>query len=112
MTIIYEVNLKIQNDTAEDYLKWLRPHIDEILKLDGFVRADLFSRNPEDEGGEKDANHVYFTVQYHLVSRQALDDYLKNHAPRMREDGLKRFGGKFTASRRVLQFVEAHQGKK
>ena len=38
---------------------------------------------------------------YHLRSQSDLDNYLANHAAHMREDGIKRFGQKFSASRRV-----------
>ena len=37
-----------------------------------------------------------------LTGADALQAYLRDHAPRMREDGLARFGGRFRAQRRVL----------
>jgi hypothetical protein len=73
-----------------------------MLKFEGFKSAELFSRNPEDEGQPKDDEHFYFTVQYKLASRAALDDYIKNHSPKMRQEGLDRFGTKFSATRRIL----------
>ena len=42
-------------------------------------------------------------VQYGVRDAQVLQAYFDQHAPRMREDGVARFGGKFSASRRVLE---------
>ena len=44
-------------------------------------------------------------VQYTLRDRASLDAYLRDHAPRMRAEGEARFGGRFRASRRVLECV-------
>jgi hypothetical protein len=41
-------------------------------------------------------------VRYRLRDRAALDDYLRDHAPRMRAEGLARFGDAFRAQRRVM----------
>ena len=43
------------------------------------------------------------TVHYRVSDRKKLQDYFDVHAARLRGDGLKRFGGKMTASRRVLR---------
>ena len=32
-----------------------------------------------------------------------MDNYLKQHAPKMREPAMKRFGGRFSASRRIFK---------
>jgi hypothetical protein len=41
-------------------------------------------------------------VQYTLVDASALDAYLREHAPRLRADGVARFGDGFRAHRRIL----------
>ena len=41
--IIYEVNLTIDPDSAEEYATWLQPHIAHILEIDGFL--DLLRPN-------------------------------------------------------------------
>lgn len=105
--VIYEVNLKVQNDIIEAYLTWLRAHIVELLKIDGFLSVEIFYRKPQDEGEMMDEQNTYLTVQYKVDSRQSLDNYFKDHAARFREDGIKRFGGKFSASRRILSFSES-----
>jgi quinol monooxygenase YgiN len=93
--VIYEVNLAVQPDAAHDYAAWLDGHIREILRIDGFLSAEWFQ---VDDAG--DARQ--WTVQYRLRDRRSLEDYLANHAARMRADGESRFGGRFTATRRVM----------
>ena len=45
---------------------------------------------------------VLRTCLYTVESRAALEEYLTEHSARMRADGMSRFGGKFSAARRVL----------
>ncbi|QDQ40331.1 DUF4286 family protein [Legionella geestiana] len=47
-----------------------------------------------------------FTVHYRLQNRDSLEHYFKENAAAMREDGLRRFGGRFSASRRILELVK------
>lgn len=98
MRVVYEVNLDVDAQIADAFRAWLDAHVREILRLDGFVVARLFEvREPAPEAGR-----VALCVQYTLRDAAALDIYLCEHAPRMRADGLARFGGRFSAQRRVM----------
>ena len=70
--------------------------------MEGFESSQVFKRVPEDEGLPKDDYHRYFTVQYVVKNREALEEYFKVKAPKMRQDGIDRFGSKFSAARRIL----------
>lgn len=94
--VVYEVNLHVDTDVAEAYVAWLHEHIREILQLHGFTGATLYIADAEEDGRR------HFTVHYVLRDRASLDDYFERHAARFRQDGLDRFGGRFTADRRVL----------
>jgi quinol monooxygenase YgiN len=96
--IVYEVRASVEDAVAADYRAWLGPHVAEILAIPGFTRAELLV-----EDGEP--GRTVFCVRYHLADRAALQAYLRDHAPRLRADGLARFGGRFTASRRVSELV-------
>ena len=48
------------------------------------------------------AGRIALCVQYALKDQAAFDDYLRDHAPRLRADGMARFGDRFQASRRML----------
>ena len=95
--IIYEVNISVDEEIANEYLLWLRKHIDRLLQLDGFLHADCFEAGREREGKRE------LVVHYHLRDRESLEDYLARHADRMRREGTERFPGRFTAFRRVLE---------
>ncbi|MFC3550637.1 DUF4286 family protein [Lysobacter cavernae] len=97
--VIYEVNLDLDAVIRAEYLAWLDAHVREICALPGFVAATVFDvLDPAAEPG-----HERLCVQYTLSDAAALDAYLREHAPRMRAEGVARFGERFRASRRVLQ---------
>ncbi len=95
--VIYEVNIRVQNDTADAFFEWLNTHVQEMISLPGFFSAKVCSISKDD-----DSENKYFTCLYVLESTDKLNDYFANHASAMRQDGLNRFGGKFTAERRIL----------
>lgn len=99
--VIYEVNLTVNNDIFQEYYHWLVPHVEMILQFRGFKKA----RISKEKIAEDNISTTKLTVQYTLDTEENLDAYLKNHSPAMREDGIKRFGDKFSATRRV--FVES-----
>lgn len=97
MNIIYEVNLSVQPEIEAEYRAWLVDHIGEILALPGFIGAQSF-----DVQQDASISTIAICVQYRLESQAALDDYLQQHAPRLRADGITKFGDRFSATRRVL----------
>ena len=94
--ILYEVRLDVDAGIAHEFRDWLVAHVRDIVALPGFVRADILRE-------ERGAGRVGWCAQYWLVDRAALDAYLREHAPRMRADGLQRFPDRFTAERRILE---------
>ena len=96
--VVYEVNLDLDAAIRGEYLTWLAAHVEEICALPGFTGAVVFEvTDPPPAPGR--AN---LSVQYRLVDQAALDVYFRDHAPRLRSEGLARFGARFRASRRVL----------
>ena len=96
--IVYEVNLDIDATIAADYRAWLDAHVARILALPGFTGARIFEvLEPAAPSGT-----AALCVQYALRDRTAFDAYLRDHAARMRSEGIARFGDHFRASRRIL----------
>ena len=96
--LVYEVNLAVDAEVADAFAAWLPGHVAELLALPGFLSADIFRiEEPAAPAGE-----VALSVRYRLRDRAALDHYVDAHAPRLRADGIARFGGRFRAERRVL----------
>ena len=93
--LIYEVNIQVDNDAAEAMAVWMKEHVREMLDLDGFEGATWYVLDPE-KGRQR------WSVHYQVESWRRLNAYFENHAETMRQDGLDRFGGKFSADRRVL----------
>lgn len=96
---VYEVNVELDAGIADAYRAWLDAHVREILALPGFSGASVMEVvDPAPAHGS-----VALCVQYRLRDAAALEAYLRDHAPRLRADGIARFGDGFRAWRRILE---------
>ena len=102
--IVYEVNVLVRREIEADYRDWLDAHVREIVALPGFTGAEVFDRREPVAA----ADEVAICMQYRLRDAAALTDYLREHAPRLRADGLARFGAGFRAERRVLERIKGY----
>lgn len=102
--IIYEVNLEVDEEINYKMAAFLQEHLQQMLTFKGFRTAYWFFRRPEDEP-EAPTETTLWTIQYVVDSREDLDDYLANHAEKMRGETTDRFGDKFKASRRILNLL-------
>ncbi len=98
--LIYEVNLYVDNAVAEEMAVWMKDHIREMLAFEGFVGATWYQRDPE-EGRQR------WVVHYQVERWDQVNAYFEHHADAMRQDELARFGGSFSADRRVLMERES-----
>lgn len=71
---VYEVNLAIDRDIEEEYILWLEAHIPEVLIVDGFKHAVIYSREASDDPS---VDRAFYTVQYSVESREALEAYFR-----------------------------------
>ena len=99
-SVVYEVNLEADADIAAPFDTWLRDHIADMLQFDGFRSAEILDDASAPPG------RIRRIVQYRLRDQRALDEYLAVHAPRMRAQGVARFGDRFSSERRVLPHRE------
>lgn len=95
--IVYEVDLTVQAGIAEDFRRWLPGHVARMLGLPGFLGADIYA-----DATAAAPPGCAFAVRYRLQDAAALERYLREFAPAMRDEGLQRFGERFGAQRRVL----------
>jgi hypothetical protein len=81
--IAYTVAVTFTNPTlAEEWLRWLAGgHIDDVL-AGGATRAEVI---------ELDGPTRSFEVRYRFPSREVFAAYERDHAPRLRAEGLHRF---------------------
>ncbi len=102
MVIIYEVNLKVAQTIEQEYLSWLKGHIQEMCQQTGFLSATL---SQEMMLGQETAQpeESRYSVQYKVASMDALNHYFEHNAIKVRQEALDRFGNQFSATRRILQ---------
>tara|TARA_B100000683_G_scaffold225407_1_gene223984 strand:+ start:336 stop:629 length:294 start_codon:yes stop_codon:yes gene_type:complete len=96
--VIYEVNLTLEPQIVAEFRAWLDEHIAEMLTFEGFTQSKLLK--------VEDESLYRLTVWYFVESRSALEQYFNGEAARMREDGLRRFGDRFSATRRIMDVVD------
>jgi hypothetical protein len=99
-TVLYEVNLEADAAIAGPFDTWLRDHIADMLQLQGFLSAEILGDATAPPG------RIRRIVQYRLRDQAALERYLREQAPAMRERGVALFGDRFTAQRRSLAHRE------
>lgn len=97
--MVYEVNIELDAGIADAYRAWLDAHVRAILALPGFLGASVM----EVVEPAPVAGCLALCVQYRLRDAAALEAYLHEHAPRLRADGVARFGDRFRAWRRMLE---------
>jgi hypothetical protein len=100
-TVLYEVNLEADAGIEAPFDTWLRDHIADVMQFDGFLAAEIL-----DDTTPAPTGRIRRTVQYRLRDQAALDAYLRDHAPRMRQQGVEKFGDRYAAARRVLSHRE------
>ena len=99
--VLYNVTIKVEHDSAADWVKWMKEeHIPELMATGLFADAKLFQlREVDEEDG------LTYAAQYFCSSMNEYNSYIENHAEAMRAKGLARFAGKFVAFRSVMETV-------
>lgn len=104
--IIYNVTINIDESIHEEWLKWIKEHIPQVLGTGKFDKATLTRVLVEEDMGG-----LTYSVQYRSYSREALDAYYKEDAERLRTDGLKKFADKMLAFRTELEVIDEYNVK-
>ncbi len=98
--LIYEVSLEVSPDVLTEYDSWLDDHVAEMLTIPGFLSAEISHIDPPEDPHD---HWPLRCVRYRVAGQEVFEDYLVNHAPRMRALGVEKFGDQFRASRRILR---------
>lgn len=88
----------VELEIAPAYLEWLKKHVAEVVSAGAFTKGEVFALESPTSG------YKSWVCQYHANDRAQIEAYLQTHAPRLREDGVRRFGNRFHAERRILNF--------
>ena len=100
--IIYEVNCLVDDAIVESFKAWLQPHMEAVLKSDGFLGAEILNLKVDERLTARPFS-TGFSIRYKITRQSALDHYLLHVAPRLRQDALDTFGSQYMAYRRVLK---------
>lgn len=97
--VIYSVFVNVDEGAVNDWKAWMmRQHIPDVMNTGCFVSCDfgqVVFPPPDDE-------RVSFRVDYRCKSEGELDEYQRQHAPRLQSEHAARYSGRFVASRSVI----------
>lgn len=99
--ILYNVTINIDDSVHDQWLKWMQEkHINDVLSTKKFSSARLVKVLVDEEMGG-----TTYSVQYTTDSKETLEKYYQEDAPRLRQEGLQLFGDKMLAFRTELEFI-------
>ena len=102
--ILYNVTINIHESVHNQWFQWMQEkYINDVLATGKFSAARMVKvLIEEDLGG------TTYAIQYTTDSKETLQRYYDEDAPRLREEGLKLFGDKMLAFRTELELISEH----
>ncbi len=101
---IYNVTSNIDESIHEQWIKWMHEtHIPDMLATGKFSNAKMCKVLVEEDMGG-----VTYSVQYTTTSKETLEQYYKEDAPRLRNEAMKLFADKMLAFRTELKIISEH----
>lgn len=102
--IIYNVTINIHESVHDQWMKWMQEkHINDVLSTGKFSTARMVKVLVEEEMGG-----VTYSIQYTTDSKETLERYYQEDAPKLRDEGLALFGDKMLAFRTELEVISEH----
>lgn len=102
--IIYNVTINIHESVHDQWMDWIQhKHIADVLATGKFTGARMVKVLVEEEMGG-----TTYSIQYTAESRDKLERYYAEDAPRLREESLSLWGEKMLAFRTELELISDH----
>jgi phosphoribosylamine-glycine ligase len=102
--ILYNVTINIHESVHDKWMQWMQEkHIADVLATGKFSAARMVKVLVEEEMGG-----TTYSIQYTTDSKETLQRYYDEDAPRLREEGLQLFGDKMLAFRTELELISEH----
>ncbi|OYW17222.1 MAG: hypothetical protein B7Z54_08580 [Sphingobacteriales bacterium 12-47-4] len=99
--IIYNITIKPDPEISESYLHWLKEtHIPAIMATGCFLEFRICRMLDVEEG-----DGTTLVVQYHAASRTDYETYIREYAPKLREDAFRTWGDRFLAFRSIMEVL-------
>ena len=98
--IIYSVTVKIDNGVHDEWLHWMKTiHIPDVMATKLFIEHRIAKIMVDDDDG------INYSIQYTCNNMDTLEQYQRDHAPRLQAEHTKRYKDKFVAFRTLLEVV-------
>lgn len=98
--IIYNVTVKIDHDTHDEWLDWMKnKHIPDVLNTGCFVESKILRVLVDEEDGKT------YSFQYACENQEKLNEYTTKFAPTLQREHALRYDNKFVAFRTLLEVV-------
>ncbi len=102
--ILYNVTINIHESAHDQWMHWMQnKHIADVLATGKFTSARMVKVLVEEEMGG-----TTYSIQYTTDSKETLEKYYTEDAPRLREEGYQLFGDKMLAFRTELELISEH----
>ncbi len=100
--IIYNVTVKVENEIHDEWLQWMKEkHVPDVL-ASGYFSDCRICRVIS----MQDTDGVTYAFQYDCESTAVLHQYQVKAAPKLKQDVIDKYGGKFVAFRTLMEVVE------
>ena len=96
--VTYIVHVMVRHEVYPEYIGWLQnEHVPEVLACPGFLGAEVCFR----KGGSIEASSKEVKVIYKIKDEDHMKLYMNEYAMKLREKGIEKFPGQFSAQREV-----------
>ena len=98
---IYNVTVRVDPAIATEWLQWqLEKHIPAIMGSGLFADFRFFRLLEQD-----DEEGITYVTQFHCKGLEDYQRYLREFAPRLRQEAFDKWGDRFIAFRTVMEAV-------
>lgn len=99
--LIYNVTIKVDESIATSWLQWMQQeHIQRIMDTGCFTEYKMVRLLDID-----DSEGPTYAVQYFAPTMDHYQQYLRQHAPRIRKESIDKWGDRFIAFRTLMEVV-------
>lgn len=100
--IIYNVTINIEDEIHDEWLAWMKEtHIPQVMHTGMFVDhsfSRLLSRQDDETG-------TTYVIQYLANDMAHYEKYIREFAPALQNETIRKFGNKFIAFRTLMEKV-------
>ena len=102
--IIYNITVNIDESVHEQWLQWMQTQqINKMLATGKFTSARIVKVLVDEEMGG-----ITYSVQYFAPTKEALEEYRRDHENELQREGLKLFADKMLTFKTDLEIISEH----